>query len=215
MSTLHLQDIKNMKPWQVALIGLLVLATPAARHTLEQLPITHMIIQLPLLALVGMSFVDAIPARWLKQLEHTGLTGGAGLLVAIFTALFWMIPRSLDAAIDSTGYEITKFISVPFLLGVPLRLSWYGVSEVVRGFVGAQFIAMLAFLGWLYAASPVRVCNNYLAADQEQLGWCLLLIALSLALSQGLKFLLGEPSAPAGPPAPISPSHIRRPTNVC
>jgi len=87
-------------------------------------------------------------------LERFDRHGIATILAALFTLAFWMLPRSLDAA-----------------------LAWPRLPGVARGFVFGNLLSMLAVLGWLYLAAPVRVCNFYLTGDQSLTGKGLLLLA--------------------------------------
>lgn len=191
-----------------------VLLHPWVRAFLEAVPSTHMLLQLPLLVISGFMMAAGLSRKWQRRFGVNGLGPVSQLLLAIFILLYWMVPRALDAALEDGMVESWKFISLPFLCGVPLRLSWRHVVPVARGFVMAQLIAMLAFLGWLYAASPVRICNNYLASDQQTLGWCLLAIATLLAWALGLRFLVGMPQKGGQPPSYSSQSS-RSLANVC
>lgn len=199
----------------LATLSWLMLAHPYMRSLLEFTPSLHMLVQIPLLALVGIGFAPLLGRPAQRVGYYTGMNGTAGTLTAIFCTLFWMIPKSLDAALDSTFYETAKFISVPLLIGLPLRLSWQNTPEVFRSFISAQFIAMLAFLGWLYVSSPIRLCNNYLAWDQEKLGINLLLLAAFLALSLGVRFLFGPLVKISGANSMPEHSYKRRSNYVC
>ena len=75
--------------------------------------------------------------------------GCPGLLVAVFAAAVWMLPRMLDAALRSPLVELAKLTTVPLLVGVPLALSWPLLPPVARGFVWANLISHAAVLGWL------------------------------------------------------------------
>jgi len=150
------------------------LALPTSTRALEASLSGHMLVQIPLLAASG----------WLMGQNLYTLRGSGvpALLVAVFAALFWMIPRWLDAALSDPTWELIKFIAVPFLIGLPLGLSWPRLSSLAKGFVWANGISMLAVLGWLYLAAPVRVCNNYLIGQQEEFGLTALFAAAAIAL---------------------------------
>ena len=189
----------------LALAVILLLALPPVRALFEAHPSSHMLVQLPLLAFCGAHFLPLIP-RWILQtVERHDVGGVTSFVVALFCLIFWMLPRSLDASIDSAGFEVLKFISLPFFLGLPLRHCWQRIAPVLRAFAGAQFIAMLAFLGWLYASAPIRICNNYLEGAQQDLGTHLLLIALGLAISAGIAVMVGGPTS-----VPLSQSPVAK-----
>ena len=161
----------------------LFLTTPVARATLEATMGRHMLVQIPLLAAAGV-----IAARWLPERCKDSLLAACGgalpcVVVALFASSYWMLPRALDAALATPLAEAAKFITLPALVGLPLALAWQRLSVIGRGFVWTNFISMLAVLGWLYIAAPVRVCNSYLVDEQGSTGW--LMVKLSILLFTG------------------------------
>ena len=120
-------------------------------------------------------------ARWNGE-------GIAGLLLATFAAAVWMLPRMMDASVDDFHFALAKFASVPLLIGAPLALSWPRMGFVVRGVFLLESIATAFRMGWLYLASPERLCSNYLWNDQQQLGRYL--IALGVVMCLGVRWKL-------------------------
>jgi hypothetical protein len=186
---------RAMPRWAVGLILIGVLALPALRRLLEAQMAAHMLVQIPLLALTGVLFASAIGARMRRSLEPYNEHGMPGMLVVLFASSYWMLPRALDAALDSAAMEIIKFLSVPLLVGLPLALSWPRVGPVGRGFVVANAISMIGVIGWLYRQSPVRLCNYYLIDQQVLLGDCLLGLALLMGLAYTVGAFVGSLSA--------------------
>ncbi len=179
-----------------------LLATPAARAWLEATMSAHMLVQMPLLAAIGAVAARLLPARLQARL----LDGAGGAIpcvtAALFVSSYWMLPRALDAAIVQPLAEGAKFASLPALVGMPLSLAWRRLSLIGRGFVWTNFFSMLAVLGWLYIAAPLRVCNNYLVDEQSRAGW--LMVELALALFAGwlaALFVGSRPAPDAGPSA--------------
>jgi hypothetical protein len=89
---------------------IMALALPLSRMWLEASLVGHVLAQMPLLALsgwlVGTAFaprLDTIVGRWNRG-------GIAGLALVIFTILYWMLPRSIDRAVQDGGYELLKFM---------------------------------------------------------------------------------------------------------
>lgn len=180
----------------------LLLATPMARSSLEAAMGTHMLLQIPLLATSGVLIARLLPAR--RQDALLALCGGALplIILALFASSYWMLPRALDAALGKPLTEAAKFISLPLLVGLPLALAWRQLSAIGRGFVWTNFISMLAVLGWLYIVAPVRVCNNYLVAEQSSTGWLMVkLSVLLLAGWLGSLFVGGSPARQGMPAA--------------
>ena len=176
----------------VLLIG--GLALPALRTALESSMSTHMLVQIPLLAVGGILLGLAVPPRVQGVTVPYNRGGVPGLLLFVFVSSYWMLPRALDGALASPIMELAKFFSLPLLAGLPLALSWPRASLVGRGFIVANAIPMLAVVGWLYRVSPVRLCNYYLFDQQVMLGNALLWLALLLGLAFGARLFTGARS---------------------
>ncbi len=184
---------------EFALALLLLLLCAAFRRTLEADPVTHMLVQLPALAWAGWLFAGVASVRRPRlEAAPTNAGGGAGLLIVFFGIVFWMLPRSIDGALTSPEIEAAKFLTVPFLVGAPLRLSWYRAHPILRGFLLSNALSMLGVLAWLYMAAPIRVCNSYLVEDQQRLGLAFLLVALSLAAIWGGRLFFKPDGGSAG-----------------
>lgn len=141
----------------------------------------HMLVQIPLLAMLGYYLFYSLVSDKFKDINNRQ-SGYASVLVASFTTLYWMIPKSLDAALSYEMIALLKYLSIPLLIGVPLALGWRRVGPIFRGFIIIELLAMLFRLGWLYRDSPVRLCSNYGLYEQNSLGNYLLVIALTLSL---------------------------------
>lgn len=166
---------------RLVLPALLIFLCVVFRGLLESDPVTHVIVQLPILAFAGWLVAGALPIRLnlVNCLDRNGLTG---VLVLIFTVGFWMLPRSIDGALDDPFIEAAKFVSIPVLVGIPAALSWPRLHPLVRGFLKANAISMMGIFAFLYTHAPIRICNSYLVADQERLGFAFLFVAFGLAV---------------------------------
>ena len=182
--------------WAGGLMLIGLLAAPASRRLLEAQMATHMLVQIPLLALTGVLFASAIGARMRRSLEPYNEHGLPGMLAVLFASSYWMLPRALDAALDSAAMEVIKFLSLPLLVGLPLALSWPRVGPVGKGFVLANAVSMIGVIGWLYRQSPVRLCNYYLIDQQILLGDCLLGLALLMGLACTARAFVGPRGVP-------------------
>ncbi len=156
------------------------LALAPLRAGLEATMAAHMLVQIPLLGALGFLAARWLPPQW--QQRMLALSGGpaAWVVVAVFAMAYWMLPRVLDAALVSPAVELAKFLTVPLLVGLPLGLAWPQLSLIGRGFVWTNMISMLAVLGWLYLAAPLRACNSYSLEQQQQTGGLLVGAALIL-----------------------------------
>lgn len=167
-----------------------LLATSPLRGTLESRMPLHVLVQLPLLALAGWWVGKALPPAFVRALAPWNRNGVTGLTLAIFTAIFWEMPRSLDGAVESSALEAAKFISLPLALGLPLAVSWPLAPTLLRGFIQAHVLSMLGVLCWLYSVAPVRLCNNYLLDDQEVMGIAFGVLALLFSAVWGGRLFL-------------------------
>ncbi|CAD0186997.1 hypothetical protein RUESEDTHA_03908 [Ruegeria sp. THAF57] len=147
-------------------------------------PVVHVLVQFPLLAAAG--YLLAIGQR-----VPPSLTGPL-LVVALTTAAIWMLPRSVDAALADTGWHLAKFVTLPLGFGAPLALCWPTIGPILRGFLKAQSVSMLLFLGFLYTHAPVRICNSYLVDDQVRLGLGFVWAALALTAIWMIPVLFGR-----------------------
>jgi hypothetical protein len=163
-------------------LGLFIAATlPPVAEQLEATLIWHVLLQLPMLILAGWFAARGLPARLLTAIDRYNEYGIPGILIVTFAGLCWMIPRVLDAALQSPMVALAKYVSIPLLVGAPLALSWPRMHVIAKAFVLIELLAMLLRLGWLYLAAPTRLCNNYVLSDQILLGKLLLIIAATIA----------------------------------
>ena len=183
-----------LQGWPASLTLIGVLALPVSRQTLEAHMATHMLLQIPLLAIAGVLLAHAVAARLQRMLESYDRHGLSGMLIVLFASSYWMLPRALDSVLASPVMELGKFCSLPLLVGLPLALSWQRVGPIGRSFVLANVISMVAVAGWLYRQSPVRLCNYYLIDQQVLLGDGLLALALLLGLVCTARAFIGSPS---------------------
>ena len=164
-------------------IGLIVLlALPGARDLLEREMATHMLVQIPLLAIAGVLMASGIPRPLKYRLAAWNRGGISGTLLAVIVSTWWMVPRALDSALATPGAEVWKFVSLPVLVGLPAALSWRPLGTIGRGFVILNVLPMWAVVGWLYIAAPVRVCNYYLVDQQVAAGRGLLWLSIAIGV---------------------------------
>src|SRR5699024_12489964 len=88
----------------------------------------------------------------------------------------------MDEALTMQVVEVFKFISLPFLAGIPLRDSWGKLGKMGKYIMFIYFIISSLALGWLYIASLDQLCNNYLIVEQKALGWSSVMIDICVLL---------------------------------
>ncbi|MGH8117923.1 MAG: hypothetical protein ACREP0_04990 [Rhodanobacteraceae bacterium] len=169
-----------------------LLALPPVQHALTATMTLQMLAQIPLLAVAGWWVARSVSARAVRVIAGWNHGGISGLLLASLVAMAWMLPRAMDAAVDDPLIALAKFASVPLLIGAPLALSWPRMGFVVGGVFFVEVIATTFRLGWLYEASPVRLCANYLLGDQRLLGEILLGTGAAICLLLAWQLLWGR-----------------------
>ena len=177
-----------------AAVLLVVLATPFARDMLERVMALHMLVQIPLLAIAGALGAGALPASFKARITQWNTGGVSGALLGLIVSSWWMVPRALDWSLQSSIMELTKFVTLPLLVGAPLKLSWGPLGTIGRGFVIANVLPMWAVVGWAYVAAPVRLCNYYLLDQQAITGVGLMIASLALGVASGLFAFRAQPA---------------------
>ncbi|MGM8215677.1 hypothetical protein ACLIA0_08870 [Bacillaceae bacterium W0354] len=164
------------------ILGLLMyvmLIIPPIRIYLESIMVVHMLIQLPLLIISGWLIGSFIVEKLKHTFDQWDSHGVAGIVLIIFITTYWMIPRALDEALISQTHEILKFISLP-LVGFLIADSWKKIKALGKSFVFLNYLSMFVLMGWLYIDSPIQICNNYLVAEQQTLGWGFISLAIAM-----------------------------------
>ncbi|KFI21346.1 membrane protein [Nitrosococcus oceani] len=181
----------SRRSWYLPCLIWGLLALPPLRHALEMSMITHMLVQLPVLAFLGWWLGQTFPEKLKRRIAPWNRWGISGMILVVVTVFYWMLPRALDAAISEPLFEIAKFIGIPLFVGTALSLSWFQLNFIARGVLMLEFWAMFMRLGWLYVVLPDRLCANYLLGEQRILGRALLILGGIWAVSWTLRVLFG------------------------
>jgi hypothetical protein len=159
-----------------ALLVAMWIALWFARTPLERSMLLQMVVQMPLLFGIGVLLATGRRARAHEAGAGFGLPsailGSTGLML-------WMIPRLLDAAVESVAIDALKFLSLPgagFLLAAALRHA----MPPVRLFILGNLAFMTAVVGKVLVDSPERLCVSYGASDQREAGSALIGLVLVL-----------------------------------
>ncbi|WP_164668107.1 hypothetical protein [Virgibacillus doumboii] len=160
----------------------IILIIPTVRNLMESVMVVHMLVQIPLLIISGWWVAGYFQKKFPGFFEKWNENGIPGITLVVFITIYWMIPRTLDEALVSWDVELFKFISLPFLAGIPFRDSWRKLGSVGKSFIIFNYIPMFGLMAWLYIDAPVRICNNYLEVEQKVLGWGFLAVTAALVL---------------------------------
>jgi hypothetical protein len=176
------------------LLLLIALMLPPVANLMESVMIIHMHMQMPMLVIIGIIMASFFQERFPKFFEKWNENGVPGIVLFIIIMSYWMLPRTMDEALTNLNVEIFKFISLPFLAGIPLMDSWKKLSSTVKNAVIIFFTVVFIGIGWLYINAPNPLCNNYLVIDQIILGWGFLITAIGLIIYLLYDFFI-DPSA--------------------
>lgn len=158
------------------------LMLPPVVEIMESIMIVHMHMQMPMLVVSGFLMAKIIVKRFPSFFEKYNEKGIPGILLFTIIMLYWMLPRTMDEALTMFTVEIFKFISLPFLAGIPLRASWGKLPTLWKNGIIFLFTIVFLFMGWLYIQANEQLCNAYLVVDQMILGWGFMTTAICLAI---------------------------------
>ena len=173
-----------------ALVVWLLLFTSPLRTALESSMMLHMLVQLPMLFLIGFVLgwtwrrapARSIAGRALNCVMRANRWGMTGLIAAAFTMTLWMLPRLLDSARLDLSFDLVKFLTVSLLGGLAVSISWRATPAILRAVIHLEVIATLLRFGWGYLAAEERLCLVYLVGDQQRTGSALLVLGALYAL---------------------------------
>ena len=171
-----------MKQSLYGLLILLFLALPPVANLMESVMIIHMHMQMPLLIFTGFLLARIFQLQFPRFFEKWNGNGIPGIILFVIIVAYWTMPRSMDEALTSQSMEVFKFISLPLLAGIPLRVSWKMLKPRDKNITFYFFIIMFSAMGWLYIDSPVQLCNNYLIIEQITLGWGFITTAICIVI---------------------------------
>ena len=171
-----------MKLPGIGLLLLLALAIPPVAHLMESIMVIHMHMQMPMLVIAGFFMAPAVTRRFPRFFEQWNGNGVPGIFLFIIIVAYWTLPRAMDEALTLPSMELFKFISLPFLAGIPLRDSWKKLNPGWKNSLFLFFTVKYFGMGLLYIYAPIQLCNNYLVIEQLTLGWSFILTAICIAI---------------------------------
>lgn len=114
--------------------ALVLLVSPPGRARLEASLVTHMLVQMPILVLVGVGLGRLSAAAAALYVAAWNRGGVTGLMLVLAVAMFWMLPRSMDSALAIMGWAY---------LAAPARLcNAYLVSDQAAAGAGLPGIGI-------------------------------------------------------------------------
>jgi hypothetical protein len=166
----------------LAVVVIALLVAVAFRSWFHATMTRHMVLQLPLLVVLGAMAAALLPRRWRRRLAPWNPGGGPGLVVGVTGLAAAMVPRVLDLAVASASADAAK-VAVLVLAGAALQLGWRPAGVPGQAFVVGNATWMAAALGLVLRELPVRVCASYLEGDQRAAGTGLVLLAAGVGAS--------------------------------
>jgi cytochrome c oxidase assembly factor CtaG len=158
----------------LAIAAALLLIAPPVDPFLDAVMRRHMELQLPALVLLGFMVGRGRPApRWVAAINASGL---AGLALALGSMAFWMIPRSLDAAVVDNTVDQVLHASM-FSSGLALAWSLPVAPFALRITLAIHGVAMVGAMALVYSGFPRLICATYNLEQQRAVGGDLLWVA--------------------------------------
>ncbi len=171
-----------MDQFKIGLALFIFLAIPPVAYFMESVMVMHMHMQMPMLIIAGLLMAPLFQQRFPRFFEKCNENGLPGILLFMIIMGYWLLPRTMDEALTLQSVEVFKFISLPFLAGVPLRDSWKKLSAFLINAVITFFTIIFIGMGLLYTLASEQLCNNYLLIEQIALGWAFLLTAVGMGI---------------------------------
>jgi hypothetical protein len=158
----------------------LFLMLPPVVELAESVMVIHMHMQMPLLVIAGMLMTHFFQQKFPSFFNKWNENGVPGILLFLIIFSYWLLPRAMDEALTFPAVEVFKFISLPFLAGVPLRDSWKKIRKGWKNTVFTITSVLFGLMAYLYIFSDSQLCNNYLIVEQITLGWAFLFTAVAI-----------------------------------
>lgn len=171
-----------MKQSVYGLLLYVALMIPPAARLMESIMVVHMHMQMPLLVIAGFFMARALQMRFPRFFDRWNAGGMPGILLFAIVIAYWMLPRTMDEALTATSMEVFKFVSLPFLAGIPLRDSWQRLGRTGKNVTIGVFTLLFYATGGAYLGAPEQLCNSYLVVEQIALGWAFLLTAFAMTV---------------------------------
>lgn len=166
-----------------AIYGLLLyvfLILPPVVKIAEIDMIVHMHMQMTLFVFSGILMARFFQLRFPNFFEKWNRNGIPGIILVVMIWTYWMLPRAMDEALTVPSVEIFKFISLPFLVGIPLRDSWGKLGIFGKNMFIFIIALIFIIISLTYITSESQLCNNYLINEQKGLGWGTLFIGAGM-----------------------------------
>lgn len=152
------------------LLAVVVTVSPPVDAYLDASMTRHMLIQMPLLAVLG--YAAGLRRPLPPRLESFP---PAMLVFVMGTLLFWMLPRSLDSAATVAWVDQLMHLNM-LVAGCCLALALPRLPFQWKMAAGVYALAMALTAGVVYATAVVPVCARYSVQQQSAAGALLLSI---------------------------------------
>ena len=142
----------------------------------------HMLLEFPLLMLLGGALAQHAPRRIEAQLERFDRYCLTGWTIASLAPALWMIPAALDAALGDSVVNCAKYASL-VVAGFAVRSAMRRSPIELEAFFIGNFVWMSATVGILYQNVETQLCLNYLTDSQQRAGLGLVFAAIAVLIS--------------------------------
>lgn len=175
-------SVKSKSLVFVILIIALTPSLPLFRFLILDSMQFHMLVQLPLLVLSGYLINKNSVNNHRNLYEYTGLW-----IWVLLSIMFWMLPISMDKAVQSGYWDMFKLLSLIFS-GYVLKPALSASKILIFFFIGS-LVMMLFFAGSFYQTAESRLCSSYLIESQQTTGMGLLLLGFLILVLYGYSLI--------------------------
>ena len=158
--------------WVIWIALFLALITPPLDDYLDSVMSLHMLIQIPLLVVLG--YVLKGKVKW--NVESYNPYGLSGLILLIGTLLFWMIPHSIDMAVLLDRVDFIMHLNL-VIAGFAFGQSHILMPFPLKAALAIYSLSMLITMGITYSNYESLLCATYSLEQQKELGFYILLLS--------------------------------------
>ncbi len=188
------------------LIAVVAMVSPPLDPYLDGSMSGHMLLQMPLLALLGYAAGRLWPGFRIRASSH----GVAAVLFGVGSLVFWMLPRSLDTAVTVAWVDQVMHLNM-LTAGWFLAVGLPCLPFHTKVAFGVYALAMALAAGVVYVTAVVPVCANYSVQQQNEAGALLLWaggVVFVILLARSV-FLLSRIAATSVTPTQASDHPVR------
>jgi len=149
-----------------------ILILPPVDNYLDSYMPFHYSVQLG--GAIATGIMTGLSGSWFKKIITTKYTASS-LLFFIGTITFWMIPRSMDLAVNNNFVDTVMFFNL-YLASLLLGVTLVNGAFVLKSALGIYGLSMLLTMGIIFTQYETILCAVYTLEMQKETGKVLLIL---------------------------------------